>query len=169
MRNPILTTVFPLFATMFIKPQTLILQAILMCGYLSHVVAQKRDSKWIDSTIIVQADPRIDSLIARHVRINEMKDGFDGWRVQIFSGSGNEARQAANNMRVDFLAMYPEIPAYLIYQAPNFKVRVGDFRTELDAIHMQRQLAYQFPGGFVVKDLVKFPKLEIEGGENRID
>jgi len=154
---------------MFMKPQALILQALFLCGFLSDAVAQNRGSKWVDSTIVVLADPRIDSLIARHVRISEMKDGFDGWRVQIFSGSGNEARQAANNMRFDFLSMYPEIPAYLIYQAPNFKIRVGDFRTELDAIHLQRQLAYQFPGGFVVKDLVKFPKLEIESGESRVD
>jgi len=154
---------------MIMKPHVLILQALFAYGFLSDVVAQNRHAKWIDSTIVVQSDSRLDSLIARHVRINEMKDGFDGWRVQIFSGSGNEARQAANDMRVDFLAMYPEIPAYLIYQSPNFKIRVGDFRTELDAIHLQRQLAYQFPGGFVVKDLVKFPKLEIEGGKSRVD
>lgn len=169
MHNRFLTTVFPLFADMFATPQILILQAFLVCGFVSNSLAQKRSSNWVDSTLLVVADPRIDSLIARHVRINEMKDGFDGWRVQIFSGSGNEARQAANNMRVDFLAMYPDVPAYLIYQAPNFKVRVGDFRTELDAIHLQRELSYQFPGGFVVKDVVKFPKLEIESVESNVD
>ena len=45
---------------------------------------------------------------------------------------------------------------------PNFKVRVGDFRTELEAIRLQRDLEYQYPGGFIVRDDIKFPKLDIE-------
>lgn len=65
-------------------------------------------------------------------------------------------------MRAEFMQHHPNVPAYLIYQAPNFKVRVGDFRTELEAIHLQRELAYQYPGGFVVRDKVKFPKLAID-------
>lgn len=116
----------------------------------------------MDSTLTIERDVRLDSLIMRHRRINKLKDGFDGYRVQLFSGSGTEARLQANDLRAEFLALNPDIPAYLIYQAPNFKVRVGDFRTELEAIRMQRELSYQFPGGFVARDLVKFPKLSIE-------
>ena len=116
----------------------------------------------VDSTLTIERDMRVDSLIMRHRRINKQKDGFNGYRVQLFSGSGNEARQQANDLRADFIGLNPDVPAYLIYQAPNFKVRIGDFRTELEAIRMQRELAYQFPGGFVARDLIKFPKLSIE-------
>ena len=98
----------------------------------------------------------------RHIRVNKLKDGFDGYRVQLFSGSGTEARQEANNLRAEFIGLNPDIPAYLIYQAPNFKVRVGDFRTELEAIRVQREISYQYPGGFVARDIIKYPKLSIE-------
>ncbi|MFM1876734.1 MAG: hypothetical protein RL266_2471 [Bacteroidota bacterium] len=116
----------------------------------------------IDPTLRIDRDVRLDSLVMRHIRVNEQRDGIAGYRLQLFSGSGTEARQQGNNLRVEFMTRYPDIPAYLIYQAPNFKVRVGDFRTELEAIHLQREIAYQYPGGFVVKDDIKFPKLAIE-------
>lgn len=116
----------------------------------------------IDPSLSVEREVKLDSLVMRHIRANKQKDGFDGFRVQLFSGSGTEARQQANNLRIEFMANHPDIPAYLIYQAPNFKVRVGDCRTELEATRLQRQLAYSYPGGFVSRDLIKFPGLPIE-------
>jgi len=116
----------------------------------------------MDSTLNIKRDVRLDSLVMRHIRVNEMRDGLKGYRLQLFSGSGTTARQEANQLRADFMARHPETPAYLIYQAPNFKVRVGDFRTELEAIKLQRELEYQWPGAFVVRDDIKFPKLAID-------
>lgn len=124
--------------------------------------AQQGIKDIIDSTLVIKRDSRLDTLVMRHVRINKLKDGFDGYRVQLFSGAGTDARQTANNLRAEFMGLNPDVPAYLIYQAPNFKVRVGDYRTELEAIHIQRELSYQYPGGFVVRDEVSFPKLSIE-------
>lgn len=123
----------------------------------------------IDSNLAIKRDARLDSLIMKHIRVNELKNGFDGYRLQLYSGSGTTARQEANTLRAEFLNRYPDIPAYVVYQAPNFKVRVGDYRTELEAIWLQRELAYKFPGGFVVKDLVKFPPLEIEKEVDEFD
>jgi hypothetical protein len=134
--------------------------AITVC--CERGVGQQSFNDIVDSTLIIERDVRLDSLIMRHRRINKQKDGFDGYRVQLFSGTGTEARLQANNLRAEFMGLNPEVPAYLIYQAPNFKVRVGDFRTELEAIRMQRELSYQFPGGFVARDIIKFPKLSIE-------
>lgn len=124
--------------------------------------AQQRYNELVDSTLSIQRDARLDSLVMRHIRVNKQKDGLDGYRVQLFSGSGTTAREEANDLRAEFMGNHPDIPAYLLYQTPNFKVRVGDFRTELEAIHLQRELAYQYPGGFVVRDEIKFPQLAIE-------
>lgn len=116
----------------------------------------------IDSTVVLHRDARLDSLVLRHRRVNARKDGFPGYRLQLFSGTGTTARQEANQLRADFMDKNPDVPAYLTYQAPNFKVRVGDFRTELEAIKLQREMEYQWPGAFVVRDMIKFPKLAIE-------
>lgn len=125
-------------------------------------LAQRSFHDLVSPTVVIDRDVRLDSLVMRHTRVNKLSDGFEGYRVQLFSGSGTEARQQANNLRAEFMNQNPDIPAYLIYQAPNFKVRVGDFRTELEAIHLQREISYQYPGGFVARDLIKFPKLTIE-------
>lgn len=133
------------------------------------VCAQQTIESVVDSSLKVKRDVRLDTLVMRHIRVNEMKDGFDGFRLQLYSGSGTTARQEANSLRAEFLSKYPDIPAYVVYQAPNFKVRVGDYRTELEAIWLQRELEYKFPGGFVVKDLVKYPILDIEKESNQED
>jgi len=136
---------------------------LFVCG---HALGQQTINTVIDTTLMVKRDVRLDTLVMRYIRVNELKDGFDGYRLQLYSGSGTSARQEANTLRAEFLSKYPDIPAYVVYQAPNFKVRVGDYRTELEAIWLQRELEYKFPGGFVVKDLIKYPILDIEKEKN---
>ena len=138
-------------------------------GVSGACFAQLKLEDVIDPALRIERDVELDSLLMRHIRVNKVKDGFDGFRVQLYSGSGTTARQEANDLRAEFMAQHPETPAYLIYQAPNFKVRVGDCRTELDAIRLQRELAYQYPGGFVSRDVVKFPKLAIEAEKEEED
>lgn len=146
---------------MYLRIVIVILFAIWMVS-AKVCVGQQSFAGVVDSTLTIERDVRLDSLVMRHIRVNKLKDGFDGYRVQLFSGSGTQARQEANNLRAEFMGGHPDVPAYLIYQVPNFKVRVGDFRTELEAIQLQRELSYQYPGGFVARDLVKYPKLSIE-------
>lgn len=104
--------------------------------------------------------PEIDSLVAKHVRINSEAKGFPGWRIQIFSDSGNGARERANDKRTLFVSKYPEFPAYLDFNNPNFIVRVGDFRTKLEARKFLNTIAVDFPYAFVRKDMIQPPPLE---------
>jgi hypothetical protein len=95
-------------------------------------------------------DPLIDTLIARRPMLNKTVVGADntyGYRVQIFFGSN---RQAAYNAQAKFKDEYPEIPTYISYVEPNFKVQVGDFRTRLDAQKLQSELTQMFPSMFII-------------------
>ncbi len=110
--------------------------------------------------VTVVADAAIDSLVAKHVRINEEGKGFPGYRVQIFSDSGNGARERANEKRSAFVSKYPDVPAYLDFNNPNFIVRVGDFRTKLEARKFLNTVAIDFPYAFVRKDMIQPPPIE---------
>lgn len=101
----------------------------------------------------------MDSLISKQVRINKAKPEMKGYRLQLFSGSGNEARQQANALRAEFLQLYPDISAHLVFQQPNFKVRIGDLRTEMEAIRLKKEIEYDFPNGFVVRDMIELPAI----------
>lgn len=121
-----------------------------------NTMAQDWEISAFPEAVTIERSAAVDSLLAMHRRVNEHVGGTNGYRVQLFSGSGNESRQQANDVRNSFLREFPNVPAYLIFQSPNFKVRVGDVRTELEGLRLQKDISYWFPGGFVVKDDIKF-------------
>ena len=60
-----------------------------------------------------------------------------------------------------FLAKGPDVPTYVSYNAPFWKLRVGDFRSHEEAYHMMRQLMAAFPKYgkemYIVREEIKIP------------
>lgn len=108
--------------------------------------------------VTVIEDPRIISLVLKHKYLNEKQKPV-GWRVQIFFESGNNSKSRAYNKKGIFMAMYPNVGVYLMFQSPYYKVRVGDFRSRMDAEGFKQKLLGEFPDAFVVKDEINFPDL----------
>jgi hypothetical protein len=75
--------------------------------------------------------------------------------VQIYFGSN---RQAAYNAQAKFMYDYPDVPTYITYIEPNFKVQVGDFRTRLEAQKMQSELNGMFSSLFIIQTKINPPK-----------
>lgn len=96
-------------------------------------------------------------LVQKHIAINSAKMTMPGFRVQIFS-SGQ--RIPANETRSNFMRNYAGIPAYMLYHQPNFKIRIGDCRTRLEALKLLSQVQRDYPNAFVVKDEVKLPEVK---------
>lgn len=86
---------------------------------------------------------------------NEAEKSLDGFRVQIFLGKPKEAQ----SIRSEFIAKHSDIPAYAIWQSPNMKVRVGNFRSRLDAERALLAIRKDYPGAYIVKDLIELPAL----------
>lgn len=103
-------------------------------------------------------DSRIDQLITKHIEANRKLSGVPGFRIRIFSQSGQVARQNANQVRAEFLKRYPDMEGYLTYDAPNFKVYVGDFRTRSEALKFHKRVSRDFPSAFIVTDRINLPK-----------
>jgi len=76
----------------------------------------------------------------------------NGYRVQIFFGKRDDAR----DKKVEFLKKYPEVGAYISYLAPNFRLRVGDFRTKIACEEFKREISQDFPASYIVKDKIEF-------------
>ena len=105
-----------------------------------------------DSTLILTRDERVNQLIARQKDMNTLHQGASGYRIQIYFGG---ARQKATDLKADFSGKHPDVPAYMSYSAPNFKVRVGDFRSRLEAQKFMKTLEGQYPTIFIVPDEIK--------------
>ena len=110
-----------------------------------------------EGSLTIQQDPRLDSLLLLNKKINEEKQTMDGFRVQLYFGTD---RKKATDMKSLFLQKHSEIPAYVIYQQPNFKVRVGDYLTRLEAYKLFMDLSPEYPSAFVVKDDIALPPVE---------
>jgi len=110
-----------------------------------------------DSSVIITKDARLDDLIKKQKEINQQKQTIPGFRIQIFFGSN---RGKAQDVKVDFSTKHPDVGSYLTYQQPNFKVRVGDFRTRLEAQKFQKRMEGEFATSFIVSDEIKVPALK---------
>lgn len=86
---------------------------------------------------------------------------MEGYRVQVFFGSRNEAQK----LRGEFLRKYPDTPAYISYLAPNFRLRVGDFRSKMESEKFKKEISDDFPGSYIVKDEITLPALRTAEAE----
>lgn len=105
-----------------------------------------------NGNIVIKSTAAIDEIIERDTDINRDNGLIDGYRVQIFFGSGPNSKQRAMELQSAFKAKYADTPDYLLFHSPHFKVRVGDFKTRLEALQFQKLIENDFPGSFVVKD-----------------
>lgn len=103
-------------------------------------------------------DPRVQEMMNKKIEINEKKDGkIPGYRIQIHFGS---ERDKAKEVKSKFIQKFDSIPAYEKYEQPNFKIRVGDFRTKLDAFRYMKLISPDFPGSFIVQDEIEMKEVE---------
>jgi SPOR domain len=105
-------------------------------------------------------DDRVDLLVSKHIRINQNQKGIDGFRIQIFFDSGNNSKTKAQSIYEGFKAKYPDMRAYLSFKSPNYKVRVGDFRTQLDAKRFLNEIIDQYPNAWIIADIINLPRAE---------
>jgi len=109
----------------------------------------------------INQDIRVDSLLSRHIMANAETDGINGYRIQIYRGSGRNAREDANETKAEFISEFPGIPSYLRFDPPNyFKVRVGDYRTKHNAYPDFKMVKQKFPNAYIVTDIITYPDLD---------
>lgn len=118
--------------------------------------------------VIVIKNPLIDSLIAQRIALNTKKQPTSpsgntaivsqmGYRLQVFYGSD---RKQAFAEQAKFRAAYPRLRTYITYKEPNYYLRVGDFRTRLEAQRLQNELKSSFPTLFIFREKINAPDLD---------
>jgi len=116
------------------------------------------DTTFLENGSITSINEKgIDALVSKYETILKAKNGINGWRVQImFKTKKEELKQ----LKIAFIKLYPEIPAYLEYEAPYYRIRVGNCRTKLEAIKIKHLISKRFPGAYPVPEIINFSKLE---------
>lgn len=107
--------------------------------------------------VIIEQDQRIEQLIQRQKEIHAADSTIDGYRIQIFMESGNDAVEHANQVMEEFKAKYVDTPIYLIFGQPYYRLRVGDFRTRLEAEKFFSVLSKDYTKAFITSDRIQLP------------
>jgi hypothetical protein len=94
-----------------------------------------------------QLDQFLDSLASRDLKSTRIS----GYRILLYSG--NE-REEATKAREHAYRVFQKADLYTKYQAPTFKVSLGDFYERLDAFIALKKLEATFPQAVVVQEIV---------------
>ena len=97
----------------------------------------------------IKGDVAVTQLVQKHVELNERVRTIPGYRIQVASLSGTASKNRAFEMKDRIRELYPGVEAYVVFDEPNFKVKVGDFRTRLDAYVFLLRIRNDFPGTII--------------------
>jgi len=112
-----------------------------------------------EGSIEIHADPRIDVLVKKQgsVSTGTASPQLSGFRVQL---TFDPDKKTIDDARVRFEASYPNVQTYVMFNAPNFFLKAGDFRTQLEAEKLKENVTSEFPTSFIIKEQINLPKVD---------
>ncbi|TVZ25779.1 sporulation related protein [Gillisia sp. Hel_I_86] len=95
----------------------------------------------------IQQDSNIPNLL--EIKTAMTKDGKLGerYKIQLYYGDNNSASDVIKKFR----SQYSEWPSQIIYETPNYKVWIGNFRNRLEADRALIKIKGDFPSAFIPK------------------
>ena len=103
--------------------------------------------------IEITGDVQVSELVVKHIEFNERIQTVPGYRIQIAALSGPNSRNQAFDLKRQFKEEYPDVEVYIIYTEPNFRIKVGDFTSKLDAFVFMRKIQNRYPGTIVQENV----------------
>ncbi len=100
----------------------------------------------------IYEDAKVADLEQKYLEFNRKKEYYEGYRIQVnYTNVRDEVYQSKGAMYKQF----PELASYVEYEQPYYKLRIGDFKTRLQATYYLQQVILLYPGAFIVKDKIK--------------
>jgi len=127
--------------------------------FFSYAMAQKKEGN-----LEIVKDPMIDLLQQSRILFNNSPDDSAsdvkkegtrgtalGFRIQIYSGNSRNDAYAA---QARFQQQFSDISTYVSYTQPNYRVKVGDFRSRSEAQAFMREARKSFPTVFLFTEQI---------------
>ena len=101
-------------------------------------------------SILIVHEPQTEQLLNKYIEYRASNNIIPVYRIRIYSKAGNSARKEGQEEGSRFSSLYPNLNPHLLYEAPNFKVYVGDFRNQVEAFIALKKIKHDFPNAFIV-------------------
>lgn len=105
-----------------ITARKFIFSFLLLYVSTSYVSAQNQK-------ITISQDPRFEQLLSEKRKINASLTVNDSYKIQIYNGGSENAKKTLN----DFKQNFSDIDATIVFNTPNYKVWVGNFKSRIEA------------------------------------
>ena len=100
-----------------------------------------------DQNLTLTQDPKFDQLLNDKRKINTSLSTNDTYKIQIFSGKSEDAKKTLT----DFKREYSNIDGTIIFNTPNYKVLVGNFKTRIEAERNLVEIRKSYKSVFLIK------------------
>ena len=81
---------------------------------------------------------------------------LNGFRIQLAFDSD---KHQVDIVRMNFLNKFPELETYITFEAPNFNLKAGNFRTQIEAERIKEKMVLQFPLNNIIKEKINLPSI----------
>jgi hypothetical protein len=113
---------------------------LVFCISYFNAVAQDRN-------ITVNQDPKFEQLLNEKRKTNVSNAINDQYKIQIYSGESEKARNTLNQFRSQF----QDIEGTIVFFTPNYKVWVGNFKTRIEAERNLLEIKKSFSNVHLIK------------------
>ncbi|RPD99036.1 SPOR domain-containing protein [Aureibaculum marinum] len=112
--------------------------------YTSFMLGQE------EGNLTIESSESIKNIIAKKKAHNKNTAKVAGYRIQIFFGS----EQGAYKAREEFKTLFPDTFLKIENFPPDWKVRVGNYKTRLEADRALMEIQESFTGAIVLEELI---------------
>ena len=150
-----------------LKKPVLLFSLVLSCAVSVSAQSYSADTTIVQSLnrsmngarVVLHQDSVLDMRLSRNSGALKIdKEGniaTQGYRIQLFSDNKRNSREEAELRSDDVAGDMPEIPIYVTYLSPFWRLRVGDYRTYEEANAQMQILKKKFPKYSVEMRIVK--------------
>ncbi len=100
-----------------------------------------------DGKTNVSVDPKIDQLLKEKRKLNTGLFLNEAYKIQIFYGNSEESKKKLQEFKREF----KDLDGTIIFNSPNYKVWVGNFKTRIEVERAMVDIKKKYPTALIIK------------------
>lgn len=124
----------------YLKNSNCVIYGIFMFFLSANLSAQ-------EASISVSQDLKFEQILTEKRKLNATITSNDRYKIQIFSGDSETAKKNLSDFRKDNKI----IDGTIVFNTPNYKVWVGNFKTRIEAERNLSEVLKKYPKALLIK------------------
>lgn len=105
------------------------------------------NAKAQDRNLTVTQDSKFEQLLNEKRKINPSLTVNERYKIQVFSGDSDKAKKILNDCKLNF----SDLDGTIVFNTPNYKVWVGNFRTRIEAERNLIEIRRKYENAYLIK------------------